>query len=201
MPAIAQLRIPTRHRATLPEPKDAKFACMFCRTNDHQLCKRVFRHGSGSVHFCPCNDAAHPERKVFCTECYNDNEGEVDAKVYLCDDVEACGNRIMSRVEKLPMYQDIEAAREKAVQVQIEQGKRKPPRPRGEGRPKTGQCLCCGETTGGGKFKPGHDARMVSQLATRVQEGADADKVKADFAALGVSDALQAKLAKRIGNL
>jgi len=200
MPAISQLRIPARHRATLPEPKDARFPCNFCRTNDHNLCPRVYRNGSGSIHFCPCN-TQHDPRVVRCTECYNTNEGEVDTKVWLCNDVEACGERIMRRVEKTEVYQQITQAQDSAREKQIAEGKRKPARPRGEGRPKTGQCLCCGETTGGGKFKPGHDARMVSQLATKVQEGADADKVKADFAALGVSDALQAKLAKRIGNL
>lgn len=55
-------------------------------------------------------------------------------------------------------------------------------------------CLCCGETTRGGKFLPGHDSRYLVRLA----EQALTDPAGALAAAGEVSVAFQAKLAKRM---
>lgn len=38
-------------------------------------------------------------------------------------------------------------------------------------RPKTRACECCGEPTKGGRFLPGHDARLGSALVARVKSG------------------------------
>lgn len=38
-------------------------------------------------------------------------------------------------------------------------------------KPKTGKCECCGESTRGGRFLPGHDAKLASALKIRVKAG------------------------------
>lgn len=38
-------------------------------------------------------------------------------------------------------------------------------------KPTTGICECCGEATKGGRFLPGHDAKLVSVLRTKVKNG------------------------------
>lgn len=40
-----------------------------------------------------------------------------------------------------------------------------------EPKPKVGKCECCGEPTRGGKFLPGHDAKLASALRLRVKCG------------------------------
>jgi hypothetical protein len=42
---------------------------------------------------------------------------------------------------------------------------------KGTPKPKTGQCECCGESTRGGRFLPGHDAKLASSLRLRVKNG------------------------------
>jgi hypothetical protein len=47
---------------------------------------------------------------------------------------------------------------------------------RGPGRkrvvkPKSGKCECCGEPTRGGRFLPGHDAKLVSRLVEKIRAG------------------------------
>lgn len=66
--------------------------------------------------------------------------------------------------------------------------------------PKAGErpsCLCgCGETTGGGRFRPGHDSRFLSRLTGEVERGRlDRDGA---MAALDGMPKLQAKLEKRL---
>ncbi len=40
-------------------------------------------------------------------------------------------------------------------------------------RARSGKCECCGEPTKGGRFLPGHDAKLASQLKAKVQCGDD----------------------------
>lgn len=43
-------------------------------------------------------------------------------------------------------------------------------------RPKgPGACECCGEPTRGGRFLPGHDARLASALVARIRSGGDSE--------------------------
>lgn len=46
---------------------------------------------------------------------------------------------------------------------------RKPPKPRAT----SGKCECCGEPTRGGRFLPGHDAKLVSALVQRIRTNND----------------------------
>lgn len=63
----------------------------------------------------------------------------------------------------------------RALEAELKQ-KRKPV-VRGPGRPTTGTCECCGETTRGGRFLPGHDARYKAKLKRAWKDG-DADAHK-----------------------
>jgi hypothetical protein len=55
---------------------------------------------------------------------------------------------------------------------QLEQAKKAKARnPRPKPKPKTGSCECCGEPTRGGRFLPGHDAKLASALKGRVVSG------------------------------
>lgn len=72
--------------------------------------------------------------------------------------------------------------------------------PRAAAAPKTGVCLVTGEPTKGGLFKPGMDARYVSDRVKEVMDRevgvvAQRKRLKAD----GVSEALQAKFEKQLG--
>jgi hypothetical protein len=51
----------------------------------------------------------------------------------------------------------------------------KPKKPRKPSAPKptTGSCECCGEPTKGGRFAPGHDAKLASILRAKVKGGGD----------------------------
>jgi hypothetical protein len=51
-----------------------------------------------------------------------------------------------------------------------ERGRTAPKKP----KPRTGECECCGEPTRGGRFLPGHDAKLVSTLLERIRSGDDA---------------------------
>ena len=47
------------------------------------------------------------------------------------------------------------------------------PAPTPATRPATSktQCLCCGEPTRGGRFRPGHDSRYLKKLASEITKG------------------------------
>lgn len=67
-----------------------------------------------------------------------------------------------ARIEQLLDYQ-AQLARNKRKK---NSGPRKTPP-----KPSTGRCECCGETTRGGRFLPGHDAKLASRLRAQVAEG------------------------------
>lgn len=208
MPPVERVRIPVQLRASLSQPTYLKKACGYCsvpnRTGDaHKYCKRAIRSGDGHIMLCPCVDPAHDgpaADSIFCTECDNTNLDELDEKLFLCWDKEDCEARISKRMESNPTHQLIhqaylDADRTKAATNQVRARAKNP------GRPSSGKCLCCGETTGGGKFLPGHDARLVSQTAARVAAGADPLVTLAEFRELGVSDALIGKLQRKLEKL
>lgn len=185
-------------------PRDG--VCGFCAvggdTNEgqHSACRRAIRNGNGAIMICMCESPFHGGPVTpFCTECYSKDQEGVDPKLYLCWDRETCEAKVEERVAKNPAMQQIRQANEKAVLRMIAEGRRSAPRVKSEPKPKTGKCLCCGETTGGGKFLPGHDARLLSRFVTSVREGEKKlDVARSEFAALGVSDALLAKFDKRV---
>lgn len=205
---IANVRVPVDMRARLSPPTFNKYPCGYCAVanvnGDHKACKRAIRAGDGHIMLCPCNDPDKHEipdasKHVFCTQCYNEDIDELDEKLYLCWDREDCDNRVRSRLAKDPTIQLIHSAYLNAdFAKRADNDRKKVQRTRNPSRPSSGKCLCCGEPTSGGMFLPGHDARLVSQTAKKVEAGADPHTTLSEFKALGVSDALYGKLERKL---
>lgn len=191
-------RIPENLRAKIPAPSYLQKICGYCATNTHQHCPTAIRSGQGNVIFCPCPQHPKPESQVRCLECGNQSAGEVDEKLWLCWSKDECQTRIKTRLGNSPQYQLIHSAYMSSYERMEREKKERPARNRNPGRPSSGSCLCCGEKTGGGKFLPGHDARLVSKFYKRFEEGEKREELEAEFAALGVSDALKGKLARKL---
>lgn len=60
-------------------------------------------------------------------------------------------------------------------------------------KPKAGKCECCGEPTRGGRFLPGHDARLASALVARVRTAGD-EKAYAELVRRGWEKKIPAAL-------
>lgn len=197
-------RIPVEVAARIPQPKYLKNPCGFCSTDHHESCPRGFRSGNGSVMLCPCESTQHPSRpheSPRCLECRNDDIDELDEKLWLCIEIADCEARVNNRLDKNPSMQMIHEAYLNADVRKAADKIARPARNRNPGRPSTGKCLCCGEPTAGGLFLPGHDARLVSQTAKKVEAGADPIVTLGEFKELGVSDALYAKLQRKLERL
>jgi hypothetical protein len=78
-------------------------------------------------------------------------------------------------LSQIDTTQDATVERVHGMLDAIEQvrGASKPKRTQNPGppRPKSGKCECCGEATRGGRFLPGHDAKLASTLRERVVSG------------------------------
>lgn len=132
----------------------------------------------------PCHCGCDYSRGAACKECQRkgmdlDDHGQ-------CRDRRDCSNAILAAF----------AAKraERAQRVAAEPERRRSGGSTGQKRP----CTCgCGETTGGGLYRPGHDARHVSALTKRVK----ANELTLDQARSEVahSDKLVAKLEKAVG--
>lgn len=199
-------RITASQRAQLPDPRPARMnggVCGFCwigTETSHDHCRRAIRNGNGSIFVCMCEHKSHAlNPNPRCTECYNTTADELDLKLYLCVDPNECDARVQARLRDNPQYQMIAEARERATLRAVAEGRRKPPREKKEPKSKVGACLCCGDATAGGKFLPGHDARLVSIWAGKV-EAAEVTREDAitKFVELGTSDALIAKLTRKL---
>lgn len=202
---IQRLKITTAERAKLADPRPARMnggVCGFCfvgTESSHEHCRRAVRNGDGSIFYCQCDHATHGPVQTRCTECYNTVQAELDQKLWLCLDADECVVRVENRLKADPTYQMITEIREKSDLRLVAEGKRKPRREKREPKPKVGACLCCGDATAGGKFLPGHDARLVSIWAGKV-EGSEVTREDAiaKFVELGTSDALIAKLTRKL---
>lgn len=175
---------------TTKTTKQNLHSCGFCSTGArHDLCPGGVLNGNKTeVLVCRC-DCDTP--KLRCVECYS--RENVNASTWTCNDVDACEQRqeLKRDTARRGLY-----------------GNAVPPTPTTNRResthsvprvPKTGECLCCGEATKGGLFLPGHDSRYLSSAVEDVRGGVrDLASVQASWHDSGVSDALQAKLAKRV---
>jgi len=199
-PEVTRMRIPMEMRARLSDPKYLQNVCGYCATGSHDNCKRAIRAGDGHIMLCPCTEhATLAGAEVKCTECYNTDIDELDEKLWLCIDRTDCESRIRERLGKDPSYALIHQAYANASVRLEREAKERPARSKSPSRPSSGKCACCGETTGGGLFRPGHDARLVSQTAADVAAGklSPVDAV-AKFEGLGTSPALIAKLTRKL---
>lgn len=132
----------------------------------------------------PCACGCDYSRGAACKECQRkgmnlDHHGQ-------CVDRRDCSNAILAAF----------AAKraERAARAAAAPEKRRSGGSTAQKRP----CTCgCGETTGGGLYRPGHDARHVSQLVRRVKAGESSlDDARREVAH---SDKLVAKLEKAVG--
>jgi hypothetical protein len=147
---------------------------------------------------CLCRDESHPG--LHCLECKNQNRDEVDERTWSCIDRHVCAGILAKRRENSRLWQMLQAARSHSANVRrakrmkaqalatelvhddarIEQvhkqldslaSIRSKSRGSSPPRPKQGKCECCGEATRGGRFLPGHDAKLASRLKERVASG------------------------------
>lgn len=200
-----------------------KHPCGGCVHGHHDLCPgAVFNPGSGEViipgsgstptlyagelRYCPCDDPTHVPRTIRCRSCgyRNPDTGTTDRGE--CVDSDAC--RVRSSTNQLFLFlRECQTTRVVTSGALQERARRATPAERDEARAqrtaqKARPCLCgCSGATKGGLFLPGHDARLVSKWGADY-DGADPDRQRDAvdrFAALGMSPALAAKLAKRLG--
>lgn len=173
--------------------KTGKHVCGFCSTGGrHDLCPGGVLNGNQvEVYVCPC-PCGTP--KIRCLDC-NARE-DVNPTTWTCNDVEACAQKRAARraafEETLPRaskpQEGTDAPRKRTRSSET------PPK-----AARTGSCLCCGEATKGGLFLPGHDARYLARTVQAVKDGGRLDDVMTEWARAGISEALQAKLVKRLG--
>jgi len=125
----------------------------------------------------------------------------VNPETWECFDTEACHALVEKRWAENPFNHQLREIKERVEMAKIEEGKAKATKEAKAKEPT--YCLVTGEQTKGGLFKPGMDARYVSERVIEV-ENAGFTK-KATDAALakmkkdGVSERLVAKFNKSVG--
>lgn len=172
-------------------PKTIKpgHTCGFCSVGGrHDLCPGGVLNGDQvTIITCTCKEHSILLRCVMCGA-----RGEaVNGETWTCMDPEACADRTAkSHAETVrSLYGDLEDPESPRTTPKSLRPPREP------AKPKTGKCLCCGETTGGGNYRPGHDSKHLTMLATGVKEGL---RTLEDAQSHLPTDALRAKLAKRV---
>lgn len=195
------VKIDTAALVTKPAKRAEKpIKCGFC--SNRQSCEQcpgavrgMDRGPAGKVWVCSCQCGGGETLR--CLECKSNTPGEVNPVTWSCFDKNACESRRKARLAANPAYQIMDQIEEKTKMVRAAKTAEKPAR--APSAPKSGVCLVTGEPTKGGLFKPGMDARYVSErvaevLAKEVGVVAQRKRLKAD----GVSDALQAKFEKSL---
>lgn len=134
------------HRESIAEdPDEATIA--------HNLCHVVYPRQTGGYYTCPCPRHAGENRCRICRHDHHDNIETYDVATHRCADNDACTRRI--RPESQAVKEQIAAAR-------AANSRTRPSR----------DCECgCGGTTRGGRFQPGHDAKLKSDLLRRAADG------------------------------
>lgn len=174
----------------------AMTACGYCTFGgNHHQCPGGVRNGNGSIARCTCSET---ERcgSIRCTDC-NNRDPETIGEDWRCIDRNDCLAEQERSAQKNPAYLRIREVREAhGMDRKIRRGTSTPgdpekpsraPRSAATGKP----CTCgCGETTGGGRFRPGHDSKYLTKL---VESAGD----EARAAAYAISDAFGAKYDKR----
>lgn len=158
--------------------KTSKHPCGFCSTDSHQYCRSVIVNGDGATLVkCPCG--CDQSQQLRCVVCENKQQDEIDPERYACIDATACMgeyNRRRARAESLLFPNGIEIKE----------------------KPRGNECNCnCGESTGGGLFKPGHADKLVANVAKEVKAGAMTEDDAREML-LQISEGLLKKLDARL---
>jgi hypothetical protein len=159
--------------------------CGHCRAGHCRSCKGAVRVPRGKsapsgLVVCLCPNCLP---QVRCLDCGNQFSQDVDPRKWRCLDRTVCQGRVAMRQRDDRLWQLIQACktdgarrrkeeRERREQVRAQAGGEIEDRPAVRNpRPITGQCECCGVPTKGGKFAPGHDARLKSRLKKAAADG------------------------------
>ncbi len=119
----------------------------------HALCRgaTVGRNARVSTCECPCHAG-----QARCVDCgASTTEDFIIDSNGRCIDREACVGRLKARMDANPVLAGVRARRADVARTQAS---------RGPSKPKVGRCEHCGEPTGGGRFLPGHDAKLKGKL-------------------------------------
>ncbi|XAO35642.1 hypothetical protein SEA_FIRECASTLE_35 [Microbacterium phage FireCastle] len=172
--------------------------CGFCTTGDrHDLCPGGILNGDGvTVVTCGCTEHLIEYR---CLACNERDANQIDPDLWACIDQDACQARRAKAREKslLDLYGTTDTENPLRAVPKSERPEKAP------SKPKTGTCLCCGETTGGGLFRPGHDSRYLSAAVHSIRnpeesKGLTLEETLIKWSLQGISEALQNKLRKRV---
>lgn len=159
--------------------------CGHCRAGHCKSCKGAIRVPRGKsapsgLVVCLCPNCAP---QVRCLDCGNQFSQDVNPKTWKCLDRAVCRGRVDLRHQNDRLWQLIQACksagakerrlkRAEAERVKSQVGTEPEDRVASRTPRKTsGECECCGVPTRGGRFAPGHDARLKSRLKTAAKAG------------------------------
>lgn len=153
--------------------------CGHCKARLCKSCKGAVRvpvtkrHPDGLLR-CYCPDCVP---QVRCLTCNNQFADDVDSVTWSCLDMDVCAGRVALRRRNDSVWQLVQQCKtasanqrraDRADRARIRSQVVDEPLDREAStrvpRPTSGQCECCGVPTKGGRFSPGHDARLKSQL-------------------------------------
>jgi hypothetical protein len=159
--------------------KTSKWPCGFCSTDTHQYCPGAIYNGDEiTIVLCPCG--CETSQLIRCLLCNNRNIEEVHPDKRVCLNAQTCVEEY-NRKKRLS-YENLYPKGPTAVKAA-----------------RTGKdCKCnCGETTGGGTFKPGHADKLVKKVADKVK-AAEISEPEARKLLSGISEGLVKKLDARL---
>lgn len=117
----------------------------------HRRCAGAYAQPGGGLVICPCERHTGELRCRLCRHDHTD-PGDYDMAGRQCADHDSCARRISGTRTRNPAVKEARAA--------VAQ------------RASAPQCECgCGGVTKGGKFQPGHDAKLKSSLLRRAAGG------------------------------
>lgn len=173
--------------------------CGFCLNGSCRFCPRAVR-GMGptpKIWQCSCQRPECGGGSVLrCLDCKTETPGEIDPTLWACYDRDACKARIQKRMDANPALQLMREIKENAMaKAPVAPAKKTASRAPKEPR----LCLVTGLPTSGGLFKPGMDARYVSEtVADVVNKRVTVVEARKKLNTDGVSDALKAKFEKAL---
>jgi hypothetical protein len=171
----------TRDRQPISETmlrKTGLWQCRFCFEGHHRSCPSAVRTPTGLI-LCHCPDCPHPTR---CLECGHATPDELDLDYWACQDKAECNDRVRTRKADSPMVRMLQQCRSDAA-IARRQSRQVVADVRAQTwdedevpthidpKPVSGLCGCCGQPTKGGRFLPGHDARLKSRLRDASRRG------------------------------
>lgn len=209
-----------------------KAPCQQCKEDHHEACPGAFENGAPDrLWICPC-PADHQRKRPFCRRCKHETEInpekwlciDVSAcaarveKRLAADPLIQSIRSAQAKAEATKLKEREMARGRRAIETDVRaevegavaahQARRRPAHaPRKSAftkleAPRYSECLCCGQPTKGGRFIPGHDARLIGQIIRNTSPATDLAPAKAAdwMRKNGCSELLIAKLEKRIAN-